>query len=109
MPGPVHLRYPNDGSPPLPMKPPKQITLKSLRSRVMARDKNICQYCGCALTRGVNKTVDHVLAKARGGLSTMENLVACCTDCNVDKGDKTLDEWTPPHQAIIHRVSKKAS
>ena len=39
-------------------------------------------------------TLDHVIPRSRGGLSTWENLVACCHDCNRRKGNQMLHELT---------------
>lgn len=71
------------------------------RRGILRRDLRRCCYCGRPAS-----TVDHVIPKSRGGDSSWENLVACCSPCNVRKGDKTLDQlnWTlestpkpPPH------------
>ncbi len=61
------------------------------RKNILLRDRNTCQYCGCVLTTG-DLTLDHVLPRSRGGLSTWENLVACCHDCNRRKGNQLLHE-----------------
>jgi 5-methylcytosine-specific restriction endonuclease McrA len=37
-------------------------------------------------------TLDHVVPRSRGGLSTWENLVACCRECNRRKGNHLLHE-----------------
>lgn len=53
------------------------------RHNVFKRDQFICQYCG------VNKdlTLDHLIPKSKGGLSTWTNLVTACKSCNTRKGD----------------------
>ena len=57
------------------------------RKNILLRDRNTCQYCGLAL--GASElTLDHVLPRSRGGLSTWENLVACCHSCNRRKGNQ---------------------
>lgn len=61
------------------------------RKNILLRDRNTCQYCGCILTAG-DLTLDHVQPRSRGGLSTWENLVACCHDCNRRKGNQLLHE-----------------
>jgi 5-methylcytosine-specific restriction endonuclease McrA len=61
------------------------------RKNILLRDRNTCQYCSCVLTTG-DLTLDHVLPRSRGGLSTWENLVACCHDCNRRKGSQLLHE-----------------
>lgn len=43
-----------------------------------------CAYCAEPL--GKNPTLDHVNPKAKGGLTTRENLIACCFNCNGRKG-----------------------
>ena len=61
------------------------------RKNLLLRDRNTCQYCGDVLPSS-ELTLDHVLPRSRGGLSTWENLVACCHDCNRRKGDRLLAE-----------------
>lgn len=48
-----------------------------LRLDVLKRDDFICSYCG-----EEGNTVDHVIAKASGGLNTRLNLVCACFVCN---------------------------
>jgi 5-methylcytosine-specific restriction endonuclease McrA len=52
-----------------------------LRPEVLKRDRFICRYCGRKA-----KTVDHVVPLARGGASTMENMIAACVSCNSARG-----------------------
>ena len=63
------------------------------RKNILLRDRNACQYCGIILTAG-ELTLDHVVPRSRGGLSTWENLVACCHNCNRRKGNQMLHELT---------------
>jgi 5-methylcytosine-specific restriction endonuclease McrA len=63
------------------------------RKNILLRDRNMCQYCQVVLTAG-ELTLDHVIPRSRGGLSTWENLVACCHDCNRRKGNQMLHELT---------------
>jgi len=48
-----------------------------------------CAYCG----RSRPTTLDHVLAKRRGGLTIKSNLVGACADCNLRKGCIDFMEW----------------
>lgn len=57
------------------------------RSRLLARDKHTCGYCGKHAT-----TVDHITPVSRGGTSSWENTVAACFRCNGRKGDKLVHE-----------------
>jgi len=61
------------------------------RKNILLRDRNTCQYCGAVLASG-ELTLDHVVPRSRGGLSTWENLVACCHPCNHRKGNQLLIE-----------------
>jgi 5-methylcytosine-specific restriction endonuclease McrA len=61
------------------------------RKNILLRDRNSCQYCGVILTSS-ELTLDHVVPRSRGGLSTWENLVACCHNCNRRKGSQLLHE-----------------
>jgi 5-methylcytosine-specific restriction endonuclease McrA len=63
------------------------------RKNILLRDRNMCQYCQVVLTAS-ELTLDHVIPRSRGGLSTWENLVACCHDCNRRKGNQMLHELT---------------
>jgi len=68
------------------------------RRDILDRDRRNCAFCG---RRG--ETVDHVVPRSRGGRDTWENLVACCTKCNNDKGDRTPEEWCK--QSARHTVA----
>ena len=50
-----------------------------------------CYYCGRKLN-STNRTYDHVVPVKKGGKDEVENLVACCSDCNHYKKDYTLYE-----------------
>lgn len=51
----------------------------------------ICPYCGLSL--GHDLEADHIYPVARGGLSTVENMVFVCSVCNGRKRDMTLREF----------------
>jgi 5-methylcytosine-specific restriction endonuclease McrA len=61
------------------------------RKNILLRDRNSCQYCGEVLPSG-ELTLDHVNPRSRGGLSTWENLVACCHACNRRKSNQLPQE-----------------
>src|SRR6201995_6198462 len=63
------------------------------RKNILLRDRNSCQYCSVVLTSG-ELTLDHVVPRSRGGLSTWENLVAGCHNCNRRKGNQLLPGLT---------------
>ena len=61
------------------------------RKNILLRDHNTCQFCGGSFSAS-ELTLDHVLPRSRGGRSSWENLVACCYQCNNQKGDRTPEE-----------------
>lgn len=68
---------------------PRGISL-SLRYEVLKRDRFRCVKCGRspATAPGVQLHVDHVLAWANGGLTTLDNLQSLCSDCNLGKSHR---------------------
>jgi len=84
-------------SPGFRMKLPSVIALKEYiptsrrpaftRFNVFLRDRFSCQYCG-ENHSAHNLTFDHVIPRSKGGLTTWENVVAACSDCNMLKGNK---------------------
>lgn len=60
-------------------------TLPFNRRNVYYRDRGMCQYCRHKVSFN-EFTFDHVIPQCEGGLSTWENVVVCCTDCNSRKG-----------------------
>lgn len=65
------------------------------RSRILARDRYRCQYCG---VRGglFDLTIDHIVPRSRGGRTAAENMCAACFACNQRKGDRTPEEARMP-------------
>ena len=61
------------------------------RKNILVRDHHRCQYC-TRIYAANDLTLDHVVARSRGGKSTWENLVACCRRCNNQKGDRLPEE-----------------
>ena len=52
------------------------------RRAILARDGFRCQYCGS--TRHL--TIDHIVPRSKGGLTSWDNVVTSCAPCNVRKG-----------------------
>jgi 5-methylcytosine-specific restriction endonuclease McrA len=65
--------------------------MRFTKSNVFARDNFTCQYCNRKLLKS-RISLDHILPKSRGGLSTWNNCVAACIECNMKKGNKTPKE-----------------
>ncbi len=70
---------------------PRRLPLPLSRRTVLARDLYTCQYCGEQPGR-TELTVDHILPRSRGGLTTWDNVVAACGPCNRRKGNRTPEE-----------------
>lgn len=73
------------------IKIPRRLKLPCSRRGVLARDRETCQYCGVQPGRS-QLTVDHVLPKSQGGLTTWENVVTACRECNHRKGGRTPEQ-----------------
>ena len=69
------------------------------RKALVKRDRSICQFCGRKLTAS-QITIDHVLPRAQGGITSFINCVVSCQDCNNRKADKT------PEQAAMKLLRK---
>lgn len=80
------------------------------RKNIYRRDHFTCQYCSCK-PGSKELTIDHVLPRCLGGISSWDNCVLACVDCNRKKAHKTLSksgmklsrhpvepEWTPRYQ-----------
>ncbi len=65
--------------------------VKLNRRNIYARDRNRCQYCGGKYPTS-ELSLDHVVPKSRGGLTSWTNLVCSCVTCNVRKGGRTPRE-----------------
>ena len=65
------------------------------RRNLFVRDGYRCQYCARKL-EGPEITVDHVIPRVRGGVSSWENCVLACVPCNRRKAHRT------PEQARMH-------
>ena len=86
------------------------------RRNLYRRDANTCQYCG-RKPGTAELTIDHVLPRSRGGLSSWENCVLACVACNSRKANRLPKEarmhlltppkeprWTPIMEVPVARV-----
>ena len=55
----------------------------------MERDWFRCQYCG-KNGKDVSLEVDHIIPKAKWGTDDFDNLITCCRECNIGKGDDII-------------------
>ena len=71
--------------------------LRFNRRNVFARDGNQCQYCGKHFPMS-ELSLDHVVPRSQGGVTSWENIVCACVACNVSKGGRT------PTEARMHLI-----
>ena len=75
-------------------------TGKRLRFTVFQRDHFTCQYCG-AQPPDVVLVCDHITPVAKGGATTLDNLITACEPCNQGKADRELGHVAPRPDADL--------
>ncbi len=78
-----------------------------LRSYVFHRDGAKCRYCGDA--KAERYELDHIVPRSRGGANRVSNLVVSCQDCNVSKGNQSVEEFLanrPARLAAIRSIRR---
>jgi len=89
------------------------------RRNLFRRDGNRCQYCGSQCPTE-NLSIDHVVPRCAGGISSWANCVVACLPCNARKGGRSTREAgmrlmrepvEPPSQSAftLHVMRRKAS
>ena len=58
------------------------------RKNLFRRDRHTCQYCGVRPS-GSDLSIDHVIPRSQGGLTSWENCVLSCRRCNHKKRNRT--------------------
>jgi 5-methylcytosine-specific restriction endonuclease McrA len=76
--------------------------VKLNRRNIFARDGCRCQYCGKKFSSS-ELSIDHVIPRSQGGEASWDNLVCCCTRCNVRKGGRTPAQ---AHMTLTRRPFK---
>lgn len=62
---------------------------KRFRKDILDAWDNTCAYCGSDRAY----TLDHIVARAKGGATKRGNLLACCPTCNLQKSDECWLMW----------------
>ena len=70
-------------------------TVTFSRRNIFKRDRFTCQYCGGQPGKE-ELTIDHVTPRSRGGVSSWENCVLACVECNSRKADLLPSEARMP-------------
>lgn len=60
--------------------------VKFSRSNVFLRDMFTCQYCKDVFEKK-DLTIDHLIPKSKGGVTSWENVTTSCKSCNLKKAD----------------------
>ena len=75
-----------------------------IRSYVFHRDGARCAYCDNA--RAERYELDHIVPRSRGGADRVSNLVVSCHDCNVEKGNRSVEEFLARRPARLAAVKR---
>ncbi len=62
---------------------------RDLREEVFNRDGHYCKICG----EEHNLHIDHIIPLSKGGKTELSNLQVLCKKCNLQKYNKTMDEF----------------
>lgn len=97
------------------------VTYTDKHRRLAERDGDRCFWCGFPFLDGepdAERTIDHVVARSRGGVGATANSVLCCPECNNKKGDRPLLHWLvmlevsgdryPASVRKVHRFARRA-
>ena len=74
-----------------------------VRAYVLDRDQGRCVYCRHS---NVRLELDHVRPRAVGS-DRVDNLVACCRDCNVAKANQPIEEFLADQPELLQRILKR--
>lgn len=78
----------------------------------------VCQYCNCSLRirqkseryTDRDATVDHIVARSKGGTNERPNLTLACRECNHAKEDRDLSDFLrdprPRHKRDLPRIRR---
>lgn len=69
---------------------PRQVVTFSRRN-LFKRDRFTCQYCGDQ-PGSDELTIDHVIPRSQGGVTSWTNCVLACVECNAFKSNRTPDQ-----------------
>lgn len=79
-------------------------------SQIRKKLDDRCRFCGISLNNGGH--IEHLTPISRGGTSNKNNLTLSCYKCNMEKTNKTLDEyihWRQERELVIRNISYSES
>ena len=71
-----------------------------VRAYILERDQGRCTYCR---RRDVRLELDHVRPRATGS-DRVDNLVACCRDCNIKKANQPIEQFLADQPELLQRI-----
>jgi 5-methylcytosine-specific restriction endonuclease McrA len=79
------------------------------RRNIYVRDGGECQYCQRHLSTN-EYTLDHVIPRSQGGVSSWGNMVLCCVRCNKHKAGRTPEQAGMPllRKPVVPKVDDPA-
>lgn len=74
-------------------------SLNRWKKEIHKRDNYTCFYCGDKFDID-ELHLDHIFPKSRGGKDKKDNLITACEQCNLIKGNLTVEEF---HTKVIEK------
>jgi len=70
-------------------------SLRFKQPEIWIKTEGRCYLCGCDLSvlPWVDQTIEHVLARCKGGKNYNDNLWPACRSCNSGKNHRTIEEY----------------
>lgn len=90
----------------IPASPEFRHIDKVSRYMLYKRDNGKCAYCGKAISQK-EATIDHILPKSQGGLTTWENVALACHRCNCKKDSRTPEQANMKLLIVPYNPKKK--
>ena len=73
------------------------------REKIYSKTDGHCAYCGCEINFDYF-VIDHIIPKAKGGSSRIENLIPSCRDCNAMKYDCDIETFRNRVASTLHNT-----
>ena len=74
-----------------------------VRAYILERDHSRCVYCRRSKVR---LELDHVRPRASGS-DRVDNLVACCRHCNIQKGNQSIEQFLADQPDLLKRITER--
>ena len=76
------------------------------KRNLLIRDNFTCQYCGKEIKQ--DSSIDHIVPRSKGGMSSFDNCVMACIPCNNKKDNKSCAEakMFPKHKPIVPTINE---